>query len=328
MNKQETIASLQSEIQFAKWDIKPEALLALAMQKGLNMEDLVICCDQFMKREYSKDLYEAFIVEDVKKRTFLRLHLTRMGLYDQLPEGLFFQSPQRKSRQVTVNELADDYKSDKKREEDIRKFFIPFDNAFFLQRLKLEQEEASLLEGLGTGILNDYFIHFWGLDPNIPKMFLVPLVVLLPYAHKVAGDLDLTGRCLSFLLKEKVLVEQKKAKPSFADDNALCRLGEGQLGIDTVCGKEFFEDYPVFEIKIGPLKNSRIKEYLEGGKRHEVLETFNRFFIPAGVDTSVSIELEKEYSGMHEYRSAAYIEGDMTLERGAEPILGFSTVLG
>jgi len=82
-----------------------------------------------------------------------------------------------------------------------------------------------------------------------------------------------------------------------------------------VCGTEFVEDNPVIEIEIGPIKNSQVKDYLEGGKREALMETFIRFFIPAGLDVITSVKLPHE-------------KQDMMLEKGAEPVLGYSTVLG
>ncbi|MEO6670256.1 MAG: type VI secretion system baseplate subunit TssG [Ferruginibacter sp.] len=328
MNKQDIISSFQNELKYTAWDIRAEALLAVASKSGLNLNDVMINCDRFFKREFSKDIFSSEIKEDSNKQELVELHLSRTGIYDLLPEGLFFQIPQKRSRQMNVSDAVSDYKLNKKKEEGIRKFFQPFDNGFFTQRLQIEKEEFSLLEGLRTGILNDFFINFWGLPVTIPKMFMVPLVVLLPHAHKIAGNLELTARCLGFLLKEKVRMVQKKSVISSAEYANPLRMGDGRLGIDMVCGQFFYEDCPVIEIKIGPLKNSRMKEYIGDGKRAEVIDTFNRFFIPAGLDVSVLIELAQETTDISGMNDNAYIEGDMILEKGAEPILGYSTVLG
>ena len=315
MEKQIVIAPLQKEFDGSGWDIKAEAQLLMALNKGLSTDDIMICCDRFFKREYSKDIFSSTLKEDAKKQEFLELHLSRTSLYDQLPEGLFFQIPQRESRQYNSNDTALDYQRNKKKEEEIRRFFQPFDNSFFLQRLQLEQEESALLEGLRAGILNDYFIQFWNLPPSIPKMFMMPLILLLPHAHKIAGDLELTAQCLGYLLREEVRLVQKSAVISSARNIKFPTLGEGQLALNMVCGEDFFEDNPLIDIEIGPLKNSQVKDYLEGGKREVLMETFQRFFIPAGIDiiTSVKVAPEKQ---------------DMLLQKGAEPVLGYSTVLG
>jgi hypothetical protein len=311
MNEQDVISIFQKEIRQASVDIKAEVQILLAREKGLWEEHYLTSSIYRFRREYSRDIVDSQIREDANKQSHLEINLSRTGIYDQLPEGLFFRDNTR--RRATVADLALDYKTNKKKEADIRKFFQPFDHDIFLQRLTIEEEENLLLEGLQSGILNDYFIRFWNLPASIPRQLLSPLILLLPYASKIAGDLDLTARSLQQILKEDVhiskrhLVTQDATFPSPA-------MGEGTLGFDMVCGDCFWEHTSVFEIRIGPLRASTISEYLEDGKRFNLLETFTRFFVPAGVETVVDIVVTREKS-------------EMTLKPGAEPILGFSSYL-
>jgi hypothetical protein len=314
MDKQQLLTALQKELQYSGTDIKAEAQLLLAIKKGLNVDNFLINCDQVFKREFSKDLVAVEVKEDAKKNEMLELHLSRTGLYDQLPEGLFFQMPHRDSS-FTETDMASDYRINKQKEDEIRRFFLPFDNDFFLQRLQVEEAEVQLLEGLRSGVLNDYFVRFWSLPPSIPKMFMVPLILLLPHAHKIAGELELMAQALSYLLKEEVRFLQKNADTSSAEGFLAPVLGEASLGLDMVAGDSFFEDEPVIDIEVGPIKNSQVRDYLEGGKRSVLMETFNRFFVPAGLDVIVSVKVPMERQ-------------DMMLEKGAEPVLGYSTVLG
>ncbi|MBC8033522.1 MAG: type VI secretion system baseplate subunit TssG [Chitinophagaceae bacterium] len=306
---------LQHEIQSSPYDVKPEVQLLLAMEKGLLPDDFLMFFDKLFNREYSKDVVSSEVKEDARKQNQLHLHLSRSGFYDQLPEGLFFQLPQKSSKGMKVAEMAGDYKQNKKKEEDIRRFFLPFENDFFTQRLHLEREETMLLEGLKSGILNEYFIRFWNLPATIPKPFIIPLILLLPYAYKIAGDLGLTAESLGQLLREKVRLTKRAAGMQHAETAEAPALGEAKLGLDMVCGEVFWEGTPWLEIEIGPLKYSKVSDYIEGGRRFSLIETFNRFFIPAGVDVKVSIVVAEE-------------EQSMLLEKGAEPVLGYSSVLG
>jgi len=245
----------------------------------------------------------------------LELHLSRGGLYDQLPEGLFFQLSQRGAKNASAADMASDYKYNKKKEEEIRRFFLPFENDFFLQRMQVEKEEAMLLEGLQSGILNDYFIKFWDLPASIPKSFIIPLILLLPYAYKIAGNIALTAACLQQLLREEVQMHKKQGSLLAADLVGAPAMGDAQLGVDMICGQQFWEGTPYIDIGIGPLKNSQVADYLEAGNRYVLLETFNRFFIPAGVDTVVSVKVKTE-------------KLKMVLRENEGPVLGYSTILG
>lgn len=315
MDKQDIISSLQQAFRQSSWDVRAEVQLLLAQKMGLGTDDFMVWCDHVFKREFSHDVVSSEQKEDQKMRTLLELHLSRTGLYDQLPEGLFFQMPQKEARQYTANEMAIDYQQNRKKEGEIRRFFAPFDHDFFLQRLQIEGEETILLEGLRAEVMNEYFVRFWNIPPSVPKVFIVPLILLLPHASKIAGDLALTAQSLSYLLKEKVQLTQRTAGVQSAAGICPPALGEARLAVDMVCGELFFEDNPVIEIEIGPIKNSRVKDYLEQGKIAGLLETFTRFFVPAGLDTVITVQLDPE-------------KQDMLLESGAEPQLGYSTVFG
>ena len=311
----ELIEQLQLEMQKAGWDVKAEPQLLLALEKGLLPDDFMVSCDGLFRREYSRDIIQAEIKEDARKQDVLELHLSRSGLYDQLPEGLFFQLPKGSSRIMSATDMAADYKFNKKKEEEIRRFFLPFENDFFLQRMQVEKEEAMLLEGLQSGILNDYFIKFWDLPASIPKSFIIPLILLLPYAYKIAGNMSLTADCLHQLLQEEVQLHKKEGHLMNADAVGAPAIGDALLGVDLICGEQFWEGTPYISIEIGPLKQSTVADYLEGGSRYTLLETFNRFFIPAGIDTTVSIQVKTD-------------KLDMILLENDGPVLGYSSMLG
>jgi hypothetical protein len=243
----------------------------------------------------------------------LLLHLSRGGVYDQLPEGLFFQ-PEGKGRGQAAGDMAADHKRNKKREEDIRRFFQPLENEMFAQRVALEKEEVWLLEGMQSGMLDDYFMRFWNIPSGIPRAFIAPLLLLLPFAYRIAGDLPLMASALEQLLKEPVTT--RKTSPSVASVLPMDTpgLGEATLGLDMVCQGAFVEDLAGVEWVIGPLQTSHPTDYLEGGNRFVLMETFSRFFVPAGIDTRLDILVDAASS-------------DMVLGSDEGAVLGYSCML-
>jgi hypothetical protein len=313
MEKSQLLELLQNEMLKVAGDIKTEPQIALALDKGLNSDDFMINCDSLFFREYRKDMLFSEIKEEAGKLSTLHLHLSRSGLYDHLPEGLFFQPLKANSVNISATEMAMKYRFNKQRELEMRRFFLPFENDFFWQRVQLESEEMKMLRGLRSGILNDYFIDFWNLPDSIPQAFIIQLILLLPYAGSIAGDLVYTAECLEQLLQETVRI--KKVKSSITEIAYWPEPDESQqLGVDFVCGTQFIEDYPVLEFTLGPLRNSQIMDYLEGGNRFSFLQTFYRFFVPAGVDVYTNIEI-------------AGNKRNMQLEIENEPILGYSSFL-
>ena len=311
-NNNNWIDRLQRELRQMSCDVRAESLLAQALAAGLSADEWMVCCDSLFSREFSRDILYTELKEDAAHLPLLLVHLTRGGFYDQLPEGLFFQSPG-PSRNATAADMALDYRFNKKKEDEIRRFFQPLENELFWQRVELEKEETRLLEGWQTGILDDYFVRLWGLSPAIPRDFILPLILLLPQAHRIAGDLSLTEQCLRQLLQEEVVVRRSLAPDTEVAADGLFALGTACLGTDMVCGERFFEDYPVIEWCIGPLVHSHIGDYLEGGRRSVLMETITRFFVPVGVDVSLVILTHPERS-------------QLVLDDGQGAILGYSTL--
>src|SRR5829696_6282875 len=91
MDNYELLERLQHEMRKSGTDASAEAQVMMALGEGLDFEDFMVSCDSFFYREYSKDVLFTEIKEDAAKQTFLQLHLTRSGISDSLPEGLFFQ---------------------------------------------------------------------------------------------------------------------------------------------------------------------------------------------------------------------------------------------
>ena len=288
MDSIELIERFRHEIAGMRCDIRAETLLAQALEAGLSPDEWMVCCDSLFHREFSRDVFISELKEEVGQQPLLLLHLTRGGFYDQLPEGLFFQ-PLGPARNATAMDMALDYRHNKKKEEEIRRFFQPLENDLFYQRVQIEKEETRLLSGWQTGILDDYFVELWGLSPHIQQNFILPLILLLPQAYRIAGDLGLTAACLQQLLQEEVEVVRVSAAVTMVDPAGIFPLGEGELGVNMVCGDRFFEDYPVIEWRIGPLVHSAIADYLEGGRLWPLMETVIRYFVPVGVDVSLVV---------------------------------------
>lgn len=314
MKPYELIEKLQQEIRQSAFDIKAEPQVLQAMEKGLLPDSIMVTADQLFRRGYSRDIVTTKI-DDRTSHDILFLYLSRGGIYDHLPEGLFFMQPHRSSRLITVADMTSDYKLNKQKEEEIRAFFMPVEHEFFLQNLKIEQEENDLLQGLQSGILNDYFNQFWDLPSSIPAIFIPRLISLLPYAHHITGNFELTKQCFKQVLQEDVKIVQHDAVETDTSVRSPAPvLSEAALGIDMVIGSEFIEGDLRIEINIGPLLHSKLSDYLEGGERYSLMTTLNQFFLPAGLEVYVTVHLPVE-------------KMNMSLIEGEEPVLGYSSVL-
>lgn len=312
MTRHDTIEKFFSELSANLYDIKAEALANQALRHNVHADDFVVLNDGRFYREYRPDVYAIDRIDDARLHQLLQLRLSRSGLYDLVPEGLFHQPFNGAKSNNSAADMAAQSRIDRKKELEARKFFQPIENSFFRQRVLLEQEEENLLAGMDSGLLNDYFFSFWGFPEALNRTSAMLLVLILPYAHAIAGDPGLMQTCLGILLQENVTISLVSPGDLKAPGNAN-GLGIGELGNDMVCGQTFSEDYPCLEYAIGPLQNSKPADYCPGGDNDLLLQVFNDYFAPAEADIIINVEVD---------RTKSLVE----LDADESPILGFAVI--
>lgn len=311
MNNSEQIEKLLQELEVLETDIRAEALVNQAVQQ-VGHDDIVTTQDGRFYREYRHDLYETSRIGDQWHRERLQLHLSRAGIYDLLPEGLFHQ-PVSTHTGNSATEMAAVSRVDKKKETETRRFFQPVENSFFHQRVQIEKEETELLAGADDGALADFLFRFWELPPSLNRQSAALLIRLLPHAHIITGNLVLMQQSLQILLQEEVAITQ--AIPRISEAAAQSKgLGALELGNDMVCGMRFWEDYTCLQYDIGPLQSTPAAAYIEGGAQDLLIGVFNSYFTPAEADIYISVEVDRTKAAI-------------TLSEQESPILGYSSVL-
>lgn len=296
-------------------NLKAETLLAHVIAGGFPREEFTIGTGLFFERPYGNDLTDARTPDDRWMHGMVQVQLSRPGFYDMLPEGLFFQpAGMEYNSAMGVAEMAALHRWNRTKEKGIRSFFQPFEHAGFYQLLQLEEEERNLLRGSEQGMLYRYFREFWELPAVIPDQAAGILIRLIPHASRIAGDLPLMQECLSLLLGDPVTILPVPAEPTEIGEELATGLGGQSLGNDMVCGDSFPEDYPCWEYRIGPLDGEKVLAYVPGAAQQMVIETFNRFFLPAEAKAETKIEVD-----------AGTVR--MELEPGREPVLGYSSLL-
>lgn len=315
MTKEEKIYNLSGILQQRNADIRAEVLVNHAIENGFPQDGFVVNNNGFFYREFVKDILSSTVIEDSWYRTYIELQLSRPGFYDMLPEALFHQPETTEFRQrAGVAEMTERYKRNAAKEKEVRKFFQPLENEIFFQQMMLEREEVYLLDALKSKILNRYFINFWGLPTSLKMHEAASFLLLLPHASIINGNLALMQSCLSALLNEEVVMRRKEPDAIDVGEISFGVLGQSALGDYMVCGTDFMEDYPVLTYHIGPVKNSNISSFIEGGEKDIIINTFNKYFAPVEADVVVEIQVNKK-------------EGGMSFDEGEEIILGYSSIM-
>jgi hypothetical protein len=299
-------------------DIKAEVVMADLIQDGLPPSDFLIYFDSLFKRWYSKDILKAekILINDVQES--LVLYLSRDGLYDLLPEGLFHASPDLAI--ASGKGMASDSKKESRIEDETRSFFLPFENEFFYQRIQLELQERSLLQKLNDNNLDDFFLNFWKIDRSFPYDLIVKLSSMLPFVKGVVGDFSLTASCLGAILEEDVTHIIQYTSDGVGDNPGDTGddenfLGKALLGQSLITGGRSTESCKQIRFFIGPLKKTGIEPYLNTGEISRFIDCFCSFFIPAEMDYKFEVVMQKDLQ-----------EFILSREK-AQSVLGYNTII-
>lgn len=258
-------------------NLKAEVIIAeLNESEVISSEDYLITNRSTFSRPYRRDIID---IDNLTYKDCLNFNLSRNGLYDHLPEGLFHKSSSGQDKQNYSNKR----KKFKSEEQNARLFFGPLENEFFYQRLGIELAERELLDNFYN--LKDEFVSgFWNILHEIPEEYLLKLIKILPFCYKISGDMELTRQCL-----EKVIEEPVKFKLSYRprtqQEDMETSSRELQLGVDlTLNSDASIVHYPFLEVSIGPLSKQKINNFLKNDGILNFINTFYDYFMPMEVE--------------------------------------------
>lgn len=270
--------------------ILAEAWIAELLEKEqLAIGDVTIRPVGAFLRGYKPDVLSVDWLEDSDGEQKPVVDVSREGLYDTLPKGLFHHSqPSRPNPFKAKDTMLLESRQLREEEKSARLFFLPIEQEFYRQRLQSEMEERSITPD-GFGTLAYWFDILWEEKTVLTERQKSLLFHLLPQAHQLAGRVDRLPDLYAQVIGHPVDIVCKSPPPMVLKDAFLPRLGHGQLGLDTVCGDRFDLQVPGLVVKIGPLSNEAIPDFLPGGIGIRLVERLNQFFLPLEAEAAVEV---------------------------------------
>lgn len=275
----------------AEDDYRVEALIAFWLENdSIDLNLLTIQPEGSFKRAFSNDILE---IEDSGTDSLEKtVHISREGLYDMLPEGIFHQAKQ--ESQKSTKEAVEESERFRKEESAARQFFLPLEQEFYRQRIQLEHIELRTWLNNVRPESKNIFLDFWGVDKQIftPQQ-CGTLLTILPNLHQIVGNLEVTAYCLEKVIMEPVRInalQQQEVTPNAEEDS---RLGSSFLGVDSVLGGNWWCDEPSLEVTVGPLAAGKVNAFLTEGSSSLQLKKLYGYFFPAETTVKTAVEIEK-----------------------------------
>lgn len=220
-------------------DLLAEAYFFTEFRKeSVPLEHFFLSLKGTKERGHNREVLDKASKSGVVKEEFVSLkgiEVSRNGMYDLLPESLFFPLSLGTSS-VNTPDILDQIKANRKKEEEARLFFMPFDTEMFLFKAKLIQEE--LFNNRINGSVYQNILEALGLGKNL--LLDSNNAHLFPYllnSYELKEEPEILEAILAFLLDSKVKIYSSLQE---CTPEGSLGLGIGRLGVDTVLKGSFF----------------------------------------------------------------------------------------
>lgn len=291
MNKYQKV---KEEIVGFKPDIRAEVMVAELLEKHFAQHEVMTHHVGNFLRPVRKDIESVTFRENTlpDEAEEIVLELSRDGIYDSLPEGLFHQ-PSLRVRSSKRDDVMDQLKKHREEEKFARKYFSPFENEFFQLKVLLEKRERNAIQGFTIRANNKLLKRMWRVSQKLTPLQTNLLVHYLPLAHLLRGDNEKIEKMLRSFFNVDVQLRYEMVPHAVHYSNP-APLREMTLGIDSIIGDHFNLSIPTLQIDIGPITRKNIEPFLPTGHAHRILHLIQDFFVPAHVYTRVKFIIARQ----------------------------------
>jgi type VI secretion system protein ImpH len=282
-------------------DIRLEVLLTDLVVDSLSLDDILIVSNSLFKRSYHHDIEKTVEVEyGSSKKKKLSIVVNREGMYDHLPEDLFHQ-PSDSNNYFDKERIIQEIKIQNELEKASRLFFLPFENEFYRQRVKLESEERKFLFETNSSLSGELFSDLWDLPDFLDDFQKSKLGVLMPVLNKIVGDLEMISFIMESITGDALEIKHSSPTRTLLLDEP--RLGKMVMGVDGILAGKIGDLKSSLTIRIFLERPEDLPDFMPGGKKITIHEFLCNLFIPFETDfvfeldftrTSVSFVADNE----------------------------------
>ncbi len=283
---------------YQAWDIKAEVAAADLVENGAQIDAIVINAQGVFARKFRRDIlgFREGESQTPGADSLLFIDVSREGIVDALPQGLFYQ-PERNSS-GELRDKIDLLKIQHEEEQENRKFFSVFEKEFNACKILVELEERKSIAGMSEGFNSDLFMEIWPELQAVNEKFHKHLFQILPLTHKCRGNIELSAALLGFVLNEKVEMKADHMPVFNRNPVPTNELNKRYLGTDFILG-DTTPDYEArYEVKVGPIERKKLKNYFFDGENYKVILFLMDYFIPVEAEYEIKILIEKESNSL------------------------------
>lgn len=268
-------------------DFLAEVILAALIEQGVDYGDIQIVRKGEQRAGIGKDINGAELLYKPENETseYLKVYVNRKGLFDILPEGLFFDG-----RQLPVEDIEamiQRVRANRMQEKKIRKFFSLYENEIDQAKVEMQLLERRVDN---KNIYPDFagiFTTYWPLVQLLSLPQATMFMKMVPILHRIRGHERNIGKAMTLILGLPVRIEPVTI---VQNGRHAGKLGTMRIGENLVIGSCYRDGLYDAVIVIGNIPQERIPEFLEGGKSRKIVDELTDMLFPADMKVEVRLK--------------------------------------
>lgn len=198
---------------------------------------------------------------------YINIHTSSQGIYDNLPEDLFFSNPQSKGEQDR-RQIISRMKANREVEQEVRRFFSLYEAELDAFKIAMRREELHYLKADKYDNLHALFTSYWEVAELMNRTELLRLLQLLPFVADLRGDYGKTAEAISYVLGAQVEIKivWRPAECPDNDTNA-----SPILGVDFTLGFSQARPEEVIQLSISGVKPELYPQFIEQQHYHRLV---------------------------------------------------------
>lgn len=281
------IENALSSINSLDTDYLAEVVAATLVEEGVSPDNIQITRLGSARMKVGKDIEKVRMEysPDDEINDCLRIYVNRDGLYDVLPEGVFFLGIDL-LESTDIKKVVHQVRQYRKEEIEIRRFFSVFEDEIDRTLVQMQLLERRVDRKNVYPDFTNVFTAYWSVIRQLSLEQATLFMRIIPIIHKIRGNRRKITKALSLIIGLPVTLSHVLSSRKCAGIPA---FGQARLGESLVIGSEFRSGGYDTCVTVHDIPRNRISEFLGNGKsRCILLELIDMLF---AADMEVKIKL-------------------------------------
>lgn len=267
---------------------KAEVLSACLLESGFTPEQIVISRKNGLGRGFLYDIERVSVKYPYlyPDNPYLNIESGRVGIYDSLPEGLFY-SPDHSGQEEDKTHIVGRIRANKQAELAVRRFFKLFEVEADSFLCDIRTKELKFDKRHTYQEFVSVFEHHWEAIALMSTCEALRFLKVVPHVHSIRGGYEASAEVISFILDVPVQIKSVD-KVEKAETDCFPVLSEMRLDDNSVLCMEGEMRQTVALVILSSLPIETCTDYFKGKRKEKVL----RYLTELLLETNTVVEVE------------------------------------